>query len=74
MRNIFSVTPAKGKQKFVGLLKQIWKHSDYETAKQYAEMIINDCEEKLARATECLEEGLEDSFQFYHFPVLESET
>jgi transposase-like protein len=68
MRNILSVVPAKEKQKFGGRLKQIWKQPDYESARQYAEMIINEYEEQLPKAIARLEEGLEESLQFYHFP------
>jgi transposase-like protein len=71
MRNILSVVPAKEKQKFGALLEQIWKQPDYESARAYAQNLIEEWEEKLPKAIDSLSEGLEDSLQFYHFPQLD---
>ena len=72
MRNILSTVPAKQKEKFGAQLKQIWKQPDYESAKRYTERLMEEWEETLPKAIECLEEGLEDSLQFFHFPQLDA--
>jgi len=41
------------------------------SAERLAELIIKEYEEKYPEAMRCLEEGLEDSLQFYNFPEID---
>lgn len=72
MRNIQSYVPSKEKEKFSLKLKQIWLQPDYSSAVKYAHSFIEDFESKNPKAIDCLEDGLEDSLQFYHFPQIDS--
>lgn len=65
MRNILSYIPAKEKLLVAGKIKQIWNQPDAETARSYALKIIVEYQEKYPKAMDCLENGLEDSIQFY---------
>jgi transposase-like protein len=72
MRNILAHIPAKDKESFAAQLKQIWQQPDYESAKRYAKLIIQEYETRFAKAIEVLENGLEDSLQYYEFPEIDS--
>ena len=72
MRNILAHIPAKDKESFAAKLKQIWQQPDYESAKRYAKLIIQEYETRFAKAIEVLENGLEDSLQYYEFPEIDS--
>ena len=72
MRNILAHIPSKEKKSFSSKLKQIWLQSDYESSKVYAFNFMEEYENKYPKAIQCLEEGLEDSLQFYHFPEIDS--
>jgi transposase-like protein len=71
MRNILAHIPSKEKEFFAAKLKQIWQQPDYDSAKRYAEMIIKEYEQRFLKAIEILENGLEDSLQFYQFPEID---
>jgi putative transposase len=72
MRNILAHVPAKDKESFAAKLKQIWQQPDYESAKRYAELLIEEYETRFPKAVEVLENGLEDSLQFYGFPEIDA--
>ncbi len=72
MRNILAHVPAKDKESFAAKLKQIWQQPDYETAKRYAELLIEEYETRFPKAVEVLENGLEDSLQYYEFPEIDA--
>ncbi len=67
MRNILAHVPAKGKAEFATRLKQIWLQPDMESAQAYANSFMDTYENKYPGAIKILEEGLEDSLQFYTF-------
>lgn len=67
MRNILAHVPAKGKAIFSEKLKQIWLQPDKESAKFYANSLMDDYENQYPDAINVLEAGLEDSLQFYTF-------
>ena len=67
MRNILAHTSRKEKSRFAEKLKQIWLQPDLESARQYAAYFIEEYEDRFPEAIQCLEEGLEDSLQFFHF-------
>jgi putative transposase len=67
MRNILAHVPAKCKSEFAKKLKQIWLQPDIESAKAYANSFMDTYENQYPGAIEVLEEGLEDSLQFYAF-------
>ena len=72
MRNILAHVPAKEKEAFAGKLKSIWTQPDRESALRFARALIEETENKIPKAAECLEDGLEDSLQFFEFPELDS--
>jgi len=67
MRNILAHVPAKGKAVFAEKLKQIWLQPDIESAKAYANALMDAYENQYPDAIDVLEAGLEDSLQFYAF-------
>jgi putative transposase len=66
LASLFSL-PAKSKSEFAKKLKQIWLQPDIESAKAYANSIMDTYEHQYPTAIEVLEQGLEDSLQFYVF-------
>ena len=72
MRNILAHICGRDKQSFAEKLKQIWLQPDYDSAKKYADSLMNDYESKYPDAISTLEEGLEDSLQFYNFDEIDS--
>jgi transposase-like protein len=52
-------------------LKQIWQQPDRRSAEKLARLIIEEYESRYPEAMSCLEEGLEDSLQFYNFPEVD---
>ena len=52
-------------------IKQIWLQPDQRSAENLAKLIIEEYERKYPEAMGCLEEGLEDSLQFYNFPEVD---
>jgi len=72
MRNILARITLNDKD-HVGLkLKQIWKQPDKVSAEKYDELFISEFEERFPKAIEILENGLEDSLQYYHFPCFDA--
>ena len=72
MRNILSHISGRDKQSFANKLKQIWLQPDYDSAKKYANSLMDDFERKYPEAIKTLEEGLEDSLQFFSFAEIDS--
>jgi putative transposase len=71
MRNILAHIPPSDKASFASRLKQIWLQPDCETAMRYAALLMNEYADKYPRAITILEEGLEDSLQYYSFPGID---
>jgi putative transposase len=71
MRNILAKVPHKEKRRFSAHLKQIWLQPDKKSAKRAAAQLVQEYGERFPEATRCLEEGLEDSLQFYAFPEID---
>lgn len=72
MRNILSRIPSKGKAAFASRLKQIWLQPDIDTARAYSETLMDEYENRYSEAIQVLEEGLEDSLQFYAFTRMDA--
>ncbi len=72
MRNILANVSVKSKKHFAEKLKQIWLQPDYESAKKYAAAFMNEYALKYPQAIKVLEDGLEDSLQFFTFPEIDS--
>jgi putative transposase len=71
MRNILARIPGKDKAAFGARLKQIWLQPDIETARAYAEKMLEKYENRYPEAMSILEDGLEDSLQFYSFKQID---
>jgi transposase-like protein len=71
MRNILAKVPHKEKRRFAAHLKQIWLQPDPKSARRMADELARDYEDRFADAIRCLEDGLEDSLQFYSFPEID---
>jgi transposase-like protein len=65
MRNILAHISGRDKQVFAEKLKQIWLQPDYDSAKKYANSLLDEYETKYCEAINILEEELEDSLQFF---------
>ena len=64
MRKILAHVKSKDKESIVAKLKQIWQQTKYESAKRYAELLIEEYEARFPKAVEVLANGIEDSLQF----------
>jgi len=71
MRNILAHIPPKLKETFAAKLKQIWLQESKKDAIIIAQSIIEEFGKKFPEAIEVLQNGLEDSLQFYHFPQID---
>jgi len=71
MRNISAFVSHKDKEVFMAKLKQIWLQPTKEDAYKVAQTLIEEYGDKYPEAIEALQEGLEDSLQFYHFPQID---
>lgn len=71
MRNILAYVSPKSKALFSDRLKQIWLQKTYEDAGKQSKLFIQEYEGKYSEAIQCLEEGLEDSLQFFHFDFID---
>jgi transposase-like protein len=71
MRNILAHIPHRAKEKFAARLKQIWLQNSKKEAYLIVQAIIDEYGNKFPEAIEVLQEGLEDSLQFYHFPQID---
>jgi transposase-like protein len=71
MRNILTKVSHKEKARFAERLKQIWLQPDKRSAKRMAALLSEGYEQRFPEAIHCLEEGLEDPLQFFHFPEID---
>jgi putative transposase len=71
MRNIMAKLPHHAKKKVMEQVKQIWLQPDKESAMELAENIVDRFEKRFPEAMKVLEDGLEDSLQFYEFPEID---
>jgi len=72
MRNILAHIPHRDKAEFAGQLKEIWLAPSAEGAKERAAELCEKYAAKYPKATQTLEDGLEDSLSFYAFPKLDA--
>ena len=72
MRNILAHVPAKEKERFAARMKQIWQQPDANSARTYANLLIQEFADQFPKAVETLENGLEDSIQYYDFPEIDA--
>lgn len=72
MRNIMATVPKKKKETFGAELKKIWQAETKEDAIKLKDAFVEKYAEKYDKAVECLEEGFEDSIQYYGFSKLDS--
>lgn len=72
LRNILAKVSPKQKKTVAQRLTQIWQHPDMATARRYAEALIDEYTETCPEAMALLEEGLEDSLQFYAFALFDA--
>ena len=72
MRNILAHIPHRDKQTFAAKLKQIWLAPNTETARKRSNALAEEYEKRFPQAIQTLEDGLEDSLQFFAFPALDS--
>lgn len=72
MRNILGCVSSRDKKGFAEKLKQIWLQPDYDSAKKYADWFMNEYEGKYPQAIATLEEGLEESLQFFNFRQIDA--
>jgi putative transposase len=72
MRNILARVSLKDKLVFASKLKQIWMQPDRESAISYCRGIVQQYEDVFPEAIGILEDGLEDSLQFYSFQEIDS--
>lgn len=72
MRNILGCVSSRDKKYFAEKLKQIWLQPDYDSAKKYADWFMNEYEGKYSQAIATLEEGLEESLQFFNFRQIDA--
>lgn len=71
MRNILAHVGSKEKSDFAGKLKQIWLQPDGDSAREYANWFMDAHEKAWPQAIKCLSDGLEDSLQFFQFPMID---
>lgn len=72
MRNILAKVSQRDKRIFAGHLKQIWLQPDRKNAIAYARRIGEQYGDLYPEAMNILEDGLEDSLQYYAFPEIDS--
>jgi len=72
MRNILSYVSQKEKKLVAAKLKLIWKAPDESSARKLKDSFCSEFENSFPKAVDCLEEGFEDSIQFYSFSELDS--
>jgi transposase-like protein len=71
MRNILAYVGHRHKDAFAKQLKHIWLQPDEKQARAYAQSFMESYEKQFPDAIRCLEEGLEDSLQFYRFEKID---
>ena len=67
MRNILAHVPYKDKALFAAELKHVWLAPTKDAALKTARSLIKKYRDRFPRAIETLEDGLEDSLQYYAF-------
>ncbi len=67
LRNILAKVSPKQKATVAQRLKQIWHQPDIQTARHYADTLLDEYAETFPEAMALLEAGLEDSLQYYTF-------
>ena len=72
MRNILAHVPQKEKEMFASRLKLIWKAPDEKSARELKDSFCAEFGADFPKACDYLEEGFEDSIQFYAFKELDS--
>ena len=72
MRNIMATVPKKQKEIFCAELKKLWQAETKEEAEKLKEAFVEKYAETYPKAVECLEEGFEDSIQYYGFSKIDS--
>ena len=72
MRNIMAKIPKKQKESFGAKLKKIWQAETREDAIKQKDAFVEKYADKYEKAIECLEEGFEDSIQYYGFSKIDS--
>ena len=72
MRNILAYVPQRDKERVAARLKLIWQAPDEKSARAMKAAFCQEYEKSFPKAVECLEEGFEDSVQFYAFEKLDS--
>ena len=71
MRNILAYVPQRDKEKIAARLRLIWQAPDEKSARAMKAAFCQEYEKSFPKAVECLEEGFEDSVQFYAFEELD---
>lgn len=71
MRNILAQVPQKEKERVGGKLKMIWNAPDEQTARKLKEAFCDEFNTRFEKAVKCLEDGFEDSIQFYAFEKID---
>ena len=71
MRNVLSYIPQKQKEEVAAQLKLICQAPDADTARKLKNDFVNAFYKRFPKATGCLEEGFEDSIQYYNFKLLD---
>ena len=71
MRNIMATVPKKQKEGFGAELKKIWQAETREGAIAAKDAFVEKYADIYPKAVDCLEEGFEDSIQYYGFSRLD---
>ena len=71
MRNILAYIPQRDKERVAARLKLIWQAPDEKSARAMKAVFCQEYGKSFPKAVECLEEGFEDSVQFYAFEELD---
>jgi len=72
IRNILPYVYQKEKETVAAKLKLIWKAPDENAARKLKDSFCSEFESSFPKAVDCLEEGFEDSIQFYSFSELDN--
>ena len=71
MRNILTYVPQRDKERVAARQRLIWSAPDEKSARAMKAAFCQEYEKSFPKAVECLEEGFEDSVQFYAFEELD---
>lgn len=72
MRNILAYIPQKEKELIAAKLKLIWIAPDEKAARKLEQSFIDEYKDRFPKAVDCLENGFEDSIQYYGFSEIDS--